>query len=125
MALRAATPAPNWLLMMDHVVKMTETGGEFRQRLCRPSWISIRIYGFFGCHFIGDPVMLTRLSWVCQDAMWQWWDSTGWLGGEGKAALWAWAKSLPARFCRRREEVTYRIHFKRNKPSPDHGHGGR
>ncbi len=37
-------PAPN-MLMMDRVVKMTETGGNFDKGMSKPSWISIRIYG--------------------------------------------------------------------------------
>lgn len=37
-------PAPN-MLMMDRVVKMTETGGNFDKGYVEASWISIRIYG--------------------------------------------------------------------------------
>ncbi len=50
------------------------------------------------------------------DAMWQCGgkDSTGWLGGEAKAALWAWAVGeLPAGSADGRGSTSHRIHFKR------------
>ncbi|SQJ25290.1 3-hydroxydecanoyl-[acyl-carrier-protein] dehydratase [Salmonella enterica subsp. enterica] len=37
-------PAPN-MLMMDRVVKMTETAAISTKAMSKPSWISIRIYG--------------------------------------------------------------------------------
>ena len=37
-------PAPN-MLMMDRVVKMTETGGNFDKGMLKQNWISIRICG--------------------------------------------------------------------------------
>lgn len=52
-------PAPN-MLMMDRVVKMTETGGNFDKGYVEAELDINPDLWFFGCHFIGDPVM--RLS---------------------------------------------------------------
>ena len=88
-------PAPN-MLMMDRVVKMTETGGNFDKGYVEAELDINPDMWFFGCHFIGDPVMPGCLG---LDAMWQLVGFyLGWLGGEGKG---------------RAKKVTYRIHFKR------------
>lgn len=49
-------PAPN-MLMMDRVVKMTETGGNFDKGYVEAELDINSDLWFFGCHFIGDPVM--------------------------------------------------------------------
>lgn len=82
-------PAPN-MLMMDRVVKMTETGGNFDKGYVEAELDINPDLWFFGCHFIGDPVMPVAWVWMlCGN----WWDSTwaGW-AAKAKAALWAWAK---------------------------------
>ena len=74
-------PAPN-MLMMDRVVKMTETGGNFDKGYVEAELDINPDLWFFGCHFIGDPVMPGCLG---LDAMWQLVGFyLGWLGGEGK-----------------------------------------
>ncbi|MDQ9203930.1 bifunctional 3-hydroxydecanoyl-ACP dehydratase/trans-2-decenoyl-ACP isomerase [Cronobacter sakazakii] len=74
-------PAPN-MLMMDRVVKMTETGGNFDKGYVEAELDINPDMWFFGCHFIGDPVMPGCLG---LDAMWQLVGFyLGWLGGEGK-----------------------------------------
>ncbi|HGV2849948.1 TPA: bifunctional 3-hydroxydecanoyl-ACP dehydratase/trans-2-decenoyl-ACP isomerase, partial [Escherichia coli] len=60
-------PAPN-MLMMDRVVKMTETGGNFDKGYVEAELDINPDLWFFGCHFIGDPVMPGCLG---LDAMWQ------------------------------------------------------
>ena len=74
-------PAPN-MLMMDRVVKMTETGGNFDKGYVEAELDINPDLWFFGCHFIGDPVMPGCLG---LDAMWQLVGFyLGWLGGGGK-----------------------------------------
>ena len=68
--------------MMDRVVKMTETGGNFDKGYVEAELDINPDLWFFGCHFIGDPVMPGCLG---LDAMWQLVGFyLGWLGGEGK-----------------------------------------
>ncbi len=45
------------MLMMDRVVKMTETGGNFDKGYVEAELDINPDLWFFGCHFIGDPVM--------------------------------------------------------------------
>ena len=67
---------------------------------------------FFGCHFIGDPVMPGCLG---LDAMWQLVGFyLGWLGGEGKGrALGVGEVKFTGQVLPTAKKVTYRIHFKR------------
>lgn len=67
---------------------------------------------FFGCHFIGDPVMPGCLG---LDAMWQLVGFyLGWLGGEGKGrALGVGEVKFLGQVLPTAKKVTYRIHFKR------------
>ena len=70
------------MLMMDRVVKMTEDGGKFNKGFVEAELDINPDLWFFGCHFIGDPVMPGCLG---LDAMWQLVGFyLGWLGGEGK-----------------------------------------
>lgn len=79
-------PAPS-MLMMDRVIKMTETGGNFDKGYVEAELDINPDLWFFGCHFIGDPVMPGCLG---LDAMWQLVDSisAGW-AAKVKAARWA------------------------------------
>ena len=52
-------PAPN-MLMMDRVIKMTETGGNYDKGYVEAELDINPDLWFFGCHFIGDPVMGLR-----------------------------------------------------------------
>lgn len=61
-------PAPN-MLMMDRVVKMTETGGNFDKGMLKQSWISIRI-----CGSSDATSLVIRL---CRDA-WAWTQCGSW-----------------------------------------------
>lgn len=73
-------PAPN-MLMMDRVVKMTETGGNFDKGYVEAELDINPDLWFFGCHFIGDPVMpgCPARRNVAAGRFY-----LGWLGGEGK-----------------------------------------
>ena len=124
-------PAPN-MLMMDRVVKMTETGGNFDKGYVEAELDINPDLWFFGCHFIGDPVMPGCLG---LDAMWQLVGFyLGWLGGEGKGRALGvgevkfTGQVLPTagiiqqpdlvfviagQVLPTAKKVTYRIHFKR------------
>ncbi|GAB7264321.1 hypothetical protein DZS_08470 [Dickeya ananatis] len=74
-------PAGN-MLMMDRVISMTEDGGLHGKGYVEAELDINPDLWFFGCHFIGDPVMPGCLG---LDAMWQLVGFyLGWLGGEGK-----------------------------------------
>ena len=104
-------PAPN-MLMMDRVVKMTETGGNFDKGYVEAELDINPDLWFFGCHFIGDPVMPGCLG---LDAMWQLVGFyLGWLGGEGKGrALGVGEVKFTGQVLPTAKKVAYRILFKR------------
>lgn len=79
-------PAPN-MLMMDRVVKMTETGGNFDKGYVEAELDINPDLWFFGCHFIGDPVMPGCLaSMPCGS-----WLASIWAGLAVKAKAVRWA----------------------------------
>ncbi|WP_432738264.1 bifunctional 3-hydroxydecanoyl-ACP dehydratase/trans-2-decenoyl-ACP isomerase [Haemophilus influenzae] len=67
---------------------------------------------FFGCHFIGDPVMPGCLG---LDAMWQLVGFyLGWIGGKGKGrALGVGEVKFTGQILPTAKKVVYRIHMKR------------
>lgn len=79
-------PAPS-MLMMDRVIKMTETGGNFDKGYVEAELDINPDLWFFGCHFIGDPVMPG--CWVSTPCG-SWLDSisAGW-AEKVKAVRWA------------------------------------
>ncbi|STR40321.1 3-hydroxydecanoyl-(acyl carrier protein) dehydratase [Klebsiella michiganensis] len=52
------------MLMMDRVIKMTETGGNYDKGYVEAELDINPDLWFFGCHFIGDPVMPGCLGWM-------------------------------------------------------------
>lgn len=104
-------PAPN-MLMMDRVLKMTEDGGNYNKGFVEAELDIHPDMWFFGCHFIGDPVMPGCLG---LDAMWQLVGFyLGWLGGEGKGrALGVGEVKFTGQILPCAKKVTYRIHFRR------------
>ncbi|RLR18353.1 bifunctional 3-hydroxydecanoyl-ACP dehydratase/trans-2-decenoyl-ACP isomerase [Sodalis-like symbiont of Bactericera trigonica] len=104
-------PAPN-MLMMDRVVKMTEDGGNYNKGFVEAELDIHPDMWFFGCHFIGDPVMPGCLG---LDAMWQLVGFyLGWLGWEGKGrALGVGEVKFTGQILPSAKKVTYRIHFRR------------
>ena len=77
----AKLPAPP-MLMFDRITEISETGGANGKGVIRAELDITPDLWFFGCHFIGDPVMPGCLG---VDAMWQ---LTGfylpWLGEPGR-----------------------------------------
>jgi 3-hydroxyacyl-[acyl-carrier protein] dehydratase/trans-2-decenoyl-[acyl-carrier protein] isomerase len=77
----AQLPAPP-MLMMDRITAISMDGGEFGKGYVVGELDITPDLWFFGCHFIGDPVMPGCLG---LDAMWQivgYW--LGWSGSPGK-----------------------------------------
>ena len=104
-------PAGN-MLMMDRVVKLSEDGGTHNKGYVEAELDINPDLWFFGCHFIGDPVMPGCLG---LDAMWQLVGFyLGWLGGEGKGrALGVGEVKFTGQVLPTAKKVTYRINFKR------------
>lgn len=104
-------PALN-MLMMDRVTKMTKGGGNYHKGFIEAELDIQPDMWFFGCHFIGDPVMPGCLG---LDAMWQLVGFyLGWLGGEGKGrALGVGAVKFTGQILPSEKTVTYRIHCRR------------
>lgn len=99
------------MLMMNRVVKMTETGGNFDKGMLKQSWISIRICGSSDATSL--VIRLCRDAWAWTQCG-SWWFYLGWLGGEGKGrALGVGEVKFTGRVLPTAKEVTYRIHFKR------------
>ncbi len=104
-------PAPN-MLMMDRVVKMTETGGNFDKGYVEaeldinPDSVVLRMPLYWQSGYAGMPGL---------DAMWQLVGFyLGWLGGEGKGrALGVGEVKFTGQVLPTAKKVTYRIHFKR------------
>lgn len=104
-------PAPN-MLMMDRVVKISETGGEFdKGEIVAELDIKPDLW-FFDCHFKGDPVMPGCLG---LDAMWQLVGFfLGWSGGPGLGrALGVGEVKFTGQILPTAKKVTYRIQMKR------------
>jgi 3-hydroxyacyl-[acyl-carrier protein] dehydratase/trans-2-decenoyl-[acyl-carrier protein] isomerase len=107
----AQLPAPP-MLMMDRISQITRDGGKFGKGYVeaeldvRPdSW-------FFGCHFLGDPVMPGSLG---LDAMWQVVGFfLGWSGAPGKGrALGVGEVKFVGQVTQKVEKVVYKIDMKR------------
>lgn len=77
----AQLPVPP-MLMFDRITDISETGGEHGKGCVRAEFDIQPDLWFFGCHFIGDPVMPGCLG---LDALWQMSGFyLGWLGEPGK-----------------------------------------
>lgn len=76
----AKLPAPP-MLMFDRITKVSETGGAFDKGVIEAEFDINPDLWFFGCHFIGDPVMPGCLG---LDALWQLLGFyLGWTGAPG------------------------------------------
>ncbi|MFT2090848.1 3-hydroxyacyl-[acyl-carrier-protein] dehydratase FabA [Paraglaciecola sp. 2405UD69-4] len=104
-------PAPN-MLMMDRIVEIHETGGEFDKGYIEAELDVTPDLWFFDCHFPGDPVMPGCLG---LDAMWQLVGFfLGWSGGPGKGrALGVGEVKFTGQILPTAKKVTYRIDLKR------------
>ena len=77
----AQLPVPP-MLMFDRITDISETGGDHGKGYIRAEFDIRPDLWFFGCHFIGDPVMPGCLG---LDALWQMSGFyLGWLGEPGK-----------------------------------------
>jgi 3-hydroxyacyl-[acyl-carrier protein] dehydratase/trans-2-decenoyl-[acyl-carrier protein] isomerase len=104
-------PAPN-MLMMDRILNITETGGEFDKGEIQAELDITPDLWFFDCHFPGDPVMPGCLG---LDAMWQLVGFfLGWSGGPGKGrALGVGEVKFTGQILPTAKKVTYNIQMKR------------
>ncbi|MTI18487.1 3-hydroxyacyl-[acyl-carrier-protein] dehydratase FabA [Rhodobacteraceae bacterium RKSG542] len=77
----AQLPVPP-MLMFDRISQISEEGGEYGKGMIRSEFEIKPDLWFFGCHFIGDPVMPGCLG---LDALWQMTGFyLGWLGEPGR-----------------------------------------
>lgn len=76
----AKLPAPP-MLMFDRITKVSDTGGAYGKGVIEAEFDINPDLWFFGCHFIGDPVMPGCLG---LDALWQLLGFyLGWTGAPG------------------------------------------
>ena len=104
-------PAPS-MLMMDRITKITDKEGLFEKGYIEAELDINQDLTFFGCHFIGDPVMPGCLG---LDAMWQLVGFyLGWVGGKGKGrALGVGEVKFTGQILPTAKKVIYRINMKR------------
>ena len=107
----ARLPAPP-MLMFDRITSITEDGGAHGKGFIRAELDVRPDLWFFGCHFIGDPVMPGCLG---VDAMWQ---LTGfflpWLGEPGRGrALGAGEIKFTGQVLPEAKLVSYEIDIRR------------
>ncbi|WP_301099770.1 bifunctional 3-hydroxydecanoyl-ACP dehydratase/trans-2-decenoyl-ACP isomerase [Otariodibacter sp.] len=104
-------PAPS-MLMIDRITKINDTEGLFKKGYIEAELDVHADLPFFGCHFIGDPVMPGCLG---LDAMWQLVGFfLGWIGGKGKGrALGVGEVKFTGQILPTSKKVIYRINMKR------------
>jgi 3-hydroxyacyl-[acyl-carrier protein] dehydratase/trans-2-decenoyl-[acyl-carrier protein] isomerase len=98
--------------MVDRITKVTEDGGARNKgEIFAELDINPELW-FFGCHFIGDPVMPGCLG---LDAMWQLVGFyLGWLGHPGRGrALGAGEVKFTGQILPTAKKISYHIDFKR------------
>jgi len=107
----AQLPVPN-MLMMDRIIHIDETGGEYNKGEVKAELDITPDLWFFECHFPGDPVMPGCLG---LDAMWQLVGfHLGWLGHPGKGrALGVGEVKFTGQVLPSATKVSYQINVKR------------
>ena len=107
----AQLPVGN-MLMLDRIVDIQNDGGAHGKGYLRAELDINPELWFFGCHFIGDPVMPGCLG---LDAMWQLVGFyLGWRGNPGRGrALGAGEIKFSGQVTPSTQLVTYEIDFKR------------
>ena len=100
------------MLMFDRITDIREDGGPHGKGMVRAELDIRPDLWFFGCHFIGDPVMPGCLG---LDAMWQLVGFyLGWQGNPGKGrALGSGEVKFFGQVLPTAKKVTYNIHIKR------------
>ncbi len=107
----ARLPTPN-MLMMDRITSITADGGSAgKGHITAELDINPDLW-FFGCHFVGDPVMPGCLG---LDAMWQLVGFfLGWKGNPGRGrALGSGEVKFFGQVLPEAKLVTYELHIKR------------
>ena len=107
----AQLPMPP-MLMVDRITSITENGGiEGKGQIIAEYDINPE-HWFFGCHFVGDPVMPGCLG---LDALWQLIGFyLGWRGGPGRGrALGVGEVKFSGQVTPQKKLVTYRIDMKK------------
>ena len=100
------------MLMLDRILHISDTGGDFDKGYIHAELDINPELWFFGCHFIGDPVMPGCLG---LDAMWQLVGFfLGWRGNPGRGrALGAGEIKFSGQVQPEHQCVSYEIHLKR------------
>ncbi|MDD7804739.1 MAG: 3-hydroxyacyl-[acyl-carrier-protein] dehydratase FabA [Endozoicomonas sp. (ex Botrylloides leachii)] len=107
----AQLPSPN-MLMFDRIIHISDEGGAYgKGEIIAELDIHPDLW-FFGCHFIGDPVMPGCLG---LDAMWQLVGFfLGWKGNLGRGrALGSGEVKFTGQILPTHKKITYRINMKR------------
>ena len=107
----AQLPVPN-MLMLDRIIHISETGGEFDKGEIKAEMDITPDLWFFECHFPGDPVMPGCLG---LDAIWQLVGfHLGWLGHPGKGrALGVGEVKFTGQVLPSASKISYQINMKR------------
>ena len=111
----AQLPLPD-MLMIDRIVNINNTGGKYgKGEIIAELDIHPDLW-FFGCHFIGDPVMPGCLG---LDAMWQLVGFfLGWTGAPGRGrALGCAEVKFTGQVLPKHKKITCHIHMKRGMNS--------
>ena len=100
------------MLMFDRITHIADTGGRHGKGEIRAELDIDPGLWFFGCHFLGDPVMPGCLG---LDAMWQLVGFyLGWAGGQGRGrALGVGEVKFTGQVTPDIKKVTYKITLKR------------
>jgi len=100
------------MLMVDRIARITAEGGKYGKGEITAEFDIDPDLWFFGCHFIGDPVMPGCLG---LDALWQMTGFfLGWIGAQGRGrALGVGDLKFSGQIMPDSKLVTYQIDFKR------------
>lgn len=111
----ARLPAPP-MLMFDRITNIQNDGGEFNKGFVTAELDLNPDLWFFGCHFIGDPVMPGCLG---LDALWQMVGFfLGWNGSPGKGRALGGQIKFTGQATTDKKLLEYRVDIKRYMRSP-------
>jgi 3-hydroxyacyl-[acyl-carrier protein] dehydratase / trans-2-decenoyl-[acyl-carrier protein] isomerase len=100
------------MLMVDRITTITDEGGAYGKGYIEAEFDVKPDLWFFGCHFIGDPVMPGCLG---VDALWQMTGFfLGWIGAQGRGrALGVGEVKFAGQILPENKLITYRLDFSR------------